>query len=123
MLRRIAYSWLILSLAGLALYVAFYAALESEDLWSYGQKLCMMAKTEGVDKQDLKLLQEIENKCKNRGIVILYIIMGVFIDKAFVILAVASFALTISILLALDDRQVPNGEQLEGMTFAGLAYI
>ena len=122
MLERMAWTWLLLSFAGLTLYVGFYAALESEDFWSHGQKLCMMAKTEGPGKRDIKRLQEIEDMCTAKGLVILYVIKGMFIDKVFAILAVASFALTISILLVLDD-QPRSEEQLENMTFAGLGYV
>ena len=43
-------------------------------------------------------------------------------DKVLAIMAVISFALTISILLALDDQN-PRDENLETMTFAGLAYV
>src|SRR5216117_3868060 len=40
-----------------------------------------------------------------------------------VILAVVFFALTISILLVLDDDQSRSEEKLENMTFAGLGYV
>src|SRR5262245_17826816 len=75
MLRNIARTWLLLSFAGLTLYVAFYAAFESKDF------------------------------------------------SLPIIGAVVAFALTISILLTLDDSQAPNGENLENMTFAGLGYV
>jgi hypothetical protein len=55
-----------------------------------------------------------------------YAALGVdtpFKDKVFAILAVVSFTLTISILLALDDDQQPIEENLENMTFAGLGYV
>jgi hypothetical protein len=98
MLRRIAYRWLILSLAGLALYVAFYAAFHP-------------LYTEGVDTPDLSMF-------KDKAFVI-----SMSKDKVFAILAVVSFALTISIFLALDNDQVPDGGQLGNMTFAGLGYM
>jgi hypothetical protein len=45
MLKRIAWTWLILSLAGLALYVAFYAAFHP-------------LYTEGVDTPDLSMFKD-----------------------------------------------------------------
>jgi hypothetical protein len=75
MLKQIACTWLLLSLAGLSLYVAFHAAIESIGF------------------------------------------------SHTVILAVVSFALTISILLALDGNQKQDDEKLENMTFASLGYV
>jgi hypothetical protein len=85
-IERFAYTWLLRSFAGLTLYIAFYAAFESENL---------------------SLTHAIKSMLK---------------DKLFVILVVVSFALTISILLALDDQN-RRDENLETMTFAGLAYV